>query len=99
MPTQAMVDECRRQGVAVRVLPRAELDELAGNNAHQGVVAVTSAKQYNDLEDVVAAKRGQYSLIVVLDGSRLVEVGTHEELMANRGQYSELYAIQAAAYR
>jgi ATP-binding cassette subfamily B protein len=38
-------------------------------------------------------------LIVVLDGSRLVEVGTHEELMAKRGQYSELYSIQAAAYR
>ena len=38
-------------------------------------------------------------LIVVLDGSRLVEVGTHEELMAKRGQYSELYGIQAAAYR
>ena len=38
-------------------------------------------------------------LIVVLDGARLVEVGTHEELMAKRGQYSELYSIQAAAYR
>jgi 23S rRNA (guanosine2251-2'-O)-methyltransferase len=32
------------------------------------VVAVTSAKQYNDLEDVIASKRGQYSLLVVLDG-------------------------------
>ena len=38
-------------------------------------------------------------LIVVLDGARLVEVGTHDELMAKRGQYSELYRIQAAAYR
>jgi ATP-binding cassette subfamily B protein len=38
-------------------------------------------------------------LIVVLDGARLVEVGTHDELMAKRGQYSELYGIQAAAYR
>jgi ATP-binding cassette, subfamily B, bacterial len=37
--------------------------------------------------------------IVVLDGARLVEVGTHDELMAKRGQYSELYNIQAAAYR
>src|SRR6202790_2798703 len=63
-----VVDECRRQGVAVRFVPREELDHMAGNNAHQGVVAVTSAKQYNDLEDVVAAKRGQYSLMVVLDG-------------------------------
>jgi ATP-binding cassette subfamily B protein len=38
-------------------------------------------------------------LIVVLDGARLVETGTHEELMAKGGQYSELYAIQAAAYQ
>jgi ATP-binding cassette subfamily B protein len=38
-------------------------------------------------------------LIVVLDGARLVEVGTHEALVAKRGQYAELYAIQAAAYR
>jgi ATP-binding cassette, subfamily B, bacterial len=38
-------------------------------------------------------------LIVVLDGSRLAEIGSHEELMAKRGQYSELYGIQAAAYR
>ena len=38
-------------------------------------------------------------LIVVLDGARLVEVGTHDELMAKGGQYAELYEIQAAAYR
>jgi ATP-binding cassette subfamily B protein len=38
-------------------------------------------------------------LIVVLDGARVVEVGTHDALMARRGQYSELYGIQAAAYR
>jgi len=65
---QRVVDECRRQGVAVRFVPRPELDRMAGNNAHQGVVAVTSGKQYNDLADVVAAKRGQFSLVVVLDG-------------------------------
>ena len=38
-------------------------------------------------------------LIVVLDGSRLVEVGTHADLMARGGQYAELYGIQAAAYQ
>jgi ATP-binding cassette subfamily B protein len=38
-------------------------------------------------------------LIVVLDGARVVEVGSHEELMARGGQYAELYGIQAAAYR
>ena len=38
-------------------------------------------------------------LIVVLDGARLVEAGSHEELIANHGPYAELYTIQAAAYR
>jgi ATP-binding cassette subfamily B protein len=37
--------------------------------------------------------------IVVLDGARLVESGTHEALLAQGGQYAELYRIQAAAYR
>ena len=38
-------------------------------------------------------------LIVVLDGARVAEVGTHDTLMAQRGQYAQLYGIQAAAYR
>ena len=38
-------------------------------------------------------------LIVVLDGARVVEVGTHDALMARRGQYAQLYGIQEAAYR
>ncbi len=37
--------------------------------------------------------------IVVLNGARVVEVGSHEALMAKGGQYAELYGIQAAAYR
>jgi ATP-binding cassette subfamily B protein len=37
--------------------------------------------------------------IVVLDGARVVESGTHEALVASGGKYAELYRIQAAAYR
>jgi 23S rRNA (guanosine2251-2'-O)-methyltransferase len=65
---QRIIEESRKQGVPVRFVPRPELDRMAGHNAHQGVVAVTSAKQYNDLDDVVEAKRSRYSLVVVLDG-------------------------------
>ena len=36
--------------------------------------------------------------IVVMDGSHVVEFGSHEELMAHDGQYAELFRIQAAAY-
>jgi ATP-binding cassette subfamily B protein len=38
-------------------------------------------------------------LIVVLDGASVLEVGSHQELMARDGQYAQLYGIQAAAYR
>ena len=38
-------------------------------------------------------------LIVVLDGSHVAEVGTHDDLVARGGQYAELYGIQARAYQ
>jgi 23S rRNA (guanosine2251-2'-O)-methyltransferase len=65
---QRLIEDCRKLGIQVRFVERTELDRMAGNAAHQGVVAVTSAKQYNDLNDVIDARRGEYSLIVVLDG-------------------------------
>ncbi len=65
---QKLIQECRHNSIPVRFLPRVELDRMAGSGSHQGVVAVTSSKQYADLDDVIAAKRGENSLIVVLDG-------------------------------
>lgn len=38
------------------------------------------------------------SRIYVLDAGKIVEHGTHDELMANRGVYAELFALQANAY-
>ncbi|WP_152364574.1 ABC transporter ATP-binding protein [Microlunatus speluncae] len=38
-------------------------------------------------------------LILVLDGSRLVEIGSHADLIARNGQYADLYRIQAGGYR
>ena len=36
--------------------------------------------------------------IYVLDDGRIVESGTHDELMARRGTYAELFGLQASAY-
>ena len=38
-------------------------------------------------------------LIVVLDNGRLVEVGSHDELVVADGLYAELYELQASQYR
>jgi ATP-binding cassette, subfamily B, bacterial len=36
--------------------------------------------------------------IVVLSGGRIVEVGSHDDLMAHRGLYADLFEMQAAGY-
>jgi ATP-binding cassette subfamily B protein len=59
--------------------------------AHRGRVTLLVSHRFSTVR--------MADLIVVLDGARVVETGTHEDLMAKRGQYADLYRIQATAYR
>lgn len=59
---------CRTAGVPVRTMPRDQLTRLARTANHQGVVAVTAEKQYADLDNLLAHKRGKHSFLAVLDG-------------------------------
>jgi 23S rRNA (guanosine2251-2'-O)-methyltransferase len=65
---QKITQLCRGTGVPVRAMKREDLTRLAQTPSHQGVVAVSAEKQYVDLDDVLAAKRGPYAFIAVLDG-------------------------------
>jgi ATP-binding cassette subfamily B protein len=62
----------------------------AKDRGHDGRITVLVSHRFSTVR--------MAGLIVVLDGARLVEVGTHDELMAKGGQYSQLYTIQASAY-
>lgn len=59
---------CRTAGVPLRTMPRDQLTRLARTASHQGVVAITAEKQYADLDDLLAHKRGAHSFLAVLDG-------------------------------
>jgi 23S rRNA (guanosine2251-2'-O)-methyltransferase len=65
---QKIVQLCRTAGIPVRTMPRDQLSRLAQTANHQGVVAVASEKQYGDVEDILARKRGQHAFVLLLDG-------------------------------
>ncbi len=65
---QKLIDVCRSEGIPVRPMPREQLTRLARAASHQGVVAITAEKRYNDLADLIGQKRGQHAFLLVLDG-------------------------------
>ena len=65
---QLIFETARDAGVPVRQVSRDQLERLAGTHSHQGVVAVTSEKQYSDIDAVLENKRGQHNFLIVLDG-------------------------------
>jgi 23S rRNA (guanosine2251-2'-O)-methyltransferase len=65
---QLIFETCRDAGVPVRQVSRDQLERLAGTHTHQGVVAVTSEKQYSDIDDVLDNKRGNHNFLLILDG-------------------------------
>jgi ATP-binding cassette subfamily B protein len=70
--------------------PRAQ-GEAGGRVSPDGRVTILVSHRFSTVR--------MADLIVVLDGARVLEVGSHGELMARGGRYAELYGIQAAAYR
>ncbi|HXN64830.1 MAG TPA: 23S rRNA (guanosine(2251)-2'-O)-methyltransferase RlmB [Candidatus Acidoferrales bacterium] len=67
---EEIVARARERGVPVRFEERSQLDRLAGGSQHQGIVALTSAKQAGSLEDILVAssRSDRPGILVLLDG-------------------------------
>lgn len=59
----------RARGIPVQPVDRKKLDALAQTRGHQGVIALAAAKEYVEVDDIlaIARQRGEEPLLVLLD--------------------------------
>lgn len=78
--------------------PSAALDPRAEHELFADVRAVLDGRAALLISHRFSSTRLADRIYVLADG-RVVECGTHDELMARAGQYAELYGLQSSAYR
>lgn len=85
---------------AVMVLdePTAALDPLAEREIYESFNSLTEKKTAVYVSHRLASTRFCDAIAMFEDG-RLVEYGTHEELMELSGKYAEMFSVQAKYYR
>jgi ATP-binding cassette subfamily B protein len=84
--------------------PTASLDAQAEHALFEryAAAAADSARRTGAVTVLVSHRFSTVQMadvIVLLDGGRAVEVGSHEALVRARGRYAELFELQAAGYR
>ena len=78
--------------------PTASLDARAEFEVYQRFADLTAGKMAVLISHRFSTVR-MADRILVLEHGRIVEQGSHQQLVALGGKYSELFELQAAGYR
>jgi len=77
--------------------PTAALDPIAEDEMYQQYAEMTRGKTSIYISHRLASTRF-CDRILFMDGKRIAEEGSHDELIARGGKYAEMYEIQASYY-
>ncbi len=84
--------------IAILDEPSSALDPVAEYKMYENLIKVTENKTViyisHRLSSAVLSDR-----IIVLGGGEIIESGSHSELMANNGEYSRMFTLQASSYK
>lgn len=66
----ALMEQLKERNITVQFVPRQKLDQLAGTERHQGIVASVAAHDYADIDDLFkkAEAQGEDPFFIMLDG-------------------------------
>lgn len=78
--------------------PTSALDAKAESDVFQRFIGLTKGKTSIIISHRFSTVR-QADRILVLEEGKVLELGTHEELMENQGLYSQLFKLQAEGYQ
>lgn len=83
--------------IAILDEPSSALDPIAEYNMYENLIEITKEKTVLYISHRLSSAVLSDKIIVIGDG-KVLETGTHADLMANGGKYSEMFRLQASSY-
>lgn len=84
--------------IAILDEPSSALDPVAEYEMYENLIAATKGKTVIYISHRLSSAALSDRVLVIGDG-KIIESGTHEELMERKGKYCEMFTLQVSAYR
>ena len=68
-PIMTIKREAKKQDTAIKYVEKERLDQMSETGKHQGVIAISAAYDYSEIEDIfaLAEKKGEDPFVILLD--------------------------------